>query len=133
MFVDRIAGSPAWPEYRDDSGDPEPEEEVGPVSDKTGKDGLSLIDEDAKEADAPPLSQLKRGTDFTRAKSTSSTLSEEVEEPVLSEGEVPPPLDRSKGSTRKRGALHAIESDNRDLSEDAQDMKRKPRKSARLG
>lgn len=95
-----------------------------------GKEPVHL---EEKDTAIPPLSQLTRGTGFKRAKSTPSTLSDEVEDQALSEGEVPPPLDRSKGPVRKRAAAKVTESESIESSEDGQDMKRKPRKSARLG
>ena len=104
--------------------------ESGPVGMTDGKEHVHL---EGKETATPPLSQLTRGTVFDRAKSTPSTLSDEVEEPALSEGEVPGPLDRYKGPGRKRAAPKTAESESIESSEDGQDMKRRPRKSARLG
>ena len=127
----RIAYSPDWPGYGDETDKPAPGRDIGPASEYIEKE-LFPIKQETMEAEAPPSSQLRRESGFVRAKGTPSTLSEDLEDPALSDGEVSPPLDRSKGSSRKRPALKAIESESREPSEDGQDTKRKPRKSARL-
>ena len=93
---------------------------------------LSPVDLDGDEAEVPEFSQLKGVNILGRARSTPSTLSEELEDRVLSEGEVAPAGHRPKGSNRKRGASKTVDLDTWEASEVDQDSKRIPRKSARL-
>lgn len=97
---------------------------------KLPKSPISLT---ANEGEEPPSSQVERGADFARSKSTPSTLSEELEDHILSEGEASQRRGRAKGLGRKRGAVKSTGSGSRETSEDRPDGKRKPRKSARLG
>lgn len=106
------------------------EEDGGDVVDNTA--GSSPVEPITEEASAPPPSQLKGGSDFLRAKSTPSTLSEEADDQTPSEGDVRPPSG-SKGAGRKRLLRNSTESEVRENSDDGLDGKRRPRKSARLG
>ena len=85
------------------------------------------------EKEEPPSSQLKDGVRSARSKSTPSTLSEDLEDQVVSEAEASQRLGRARGTGRKRVAGNSVGSQSRETSEDRQDGKRKPRKSARLG
>ena len=85
------------------------------------------------EMDAPPCTQGKGEAHSGRSKSTPSTLSEDLEDHVNSEGEASQRSGRARGTARKRVAGKSTGSESRETSEDRQDGKRKPRKSARLG
>ena len=134
LDADRVEGvgasGAAWAGGGNESDEPDPNGDTDRASVGIKQEPLSPIGWETTEA---PLSQPKSGSDLERAKSTSSTLSEEVEDRVLSEGEVAPRADHSKGPNRKRVGSKAIELEGCEAPEDGQDTKRKPRKSARLG
>lgn len=65
-------------------------------------------------------------------RSTPSTISDEVEDNTLDDGEGQKQLPRCASTSKKRALHKAVESDGQELSEDGQEHKRRQRKSARL-
>ena len=65
-------------------------------------------------------------------RSTPSTISDDVEDDTVEDGEGQKRSPRNSATSKKRALHKLVEVDGQDLSEDGQEHKRKQRKSARL-
>ena len=69
---------------------------------------------------------------LVEGKGTPSTLSDDADDGEIATAEATPRQTRGGNAAKKRPGSKGVESEGHETSEDGQDAKRKPRKSARL-